>query len=465
MKKAKLLVLALFFSLLFGMTAMARGSATGDVDLKTEKVRTKAVMDGKTVEGEVETSLHYGVHQGAREALTDDTVNKLTKSKKEFAIYLRKVNLWMETGKKDEWGGDEEKLVDLASGSNVELEFEVVGVTSKSEVYVLDYTKDAGWNQHGKVVKKENGYIKVRFSSLKGSSTLAILVEKEGGSQGSILAPAAVPELKPATTAKVNAIDLKWDAVAGATRYEIRYGTTPDFNQAKKLTTTKKNSYQFKKAKCGVDYYFWIQASNKGGKSVWTASEEACRTSLSGSPVVTVKKQTYNSISLKWTKVDGAKKYSIYRVDEDGLTILKTQSGTSYTDKKLNAGETYYYVVRPVREWDYGEDNTSNIAGGTTVLQKITRLKAKAAGTDGIRLSWKKVPGVVKYEIYRLNEKTEEYELLRDNGMATNYRDTGLQAGQIYSYKVIGWTPGGRRATSTLCDAEIVKGMTKYPKN
>lgn len=462
MKKVKLLVLALFFSLLFGMTAMASGSVTGDVELKTEKVHTKAVLDGKIMEGEVDTSLHYGAISGASQEFTEEMVKKLTNSQKKFATYIH--TLWLMMDIEDEWGDIQDDWVDLASDSTIELEFSVVGVTSKTEVYVLDYAKGFGWNSHGKVIEKGNGYIKVRLSSLKGVTSLAILVEKESGSQGSALAPAAVPELKPTTTAKVNVIDLKWDAVAGATRYEIRYGTSPDFNQAKKLTSTKKTSYQFKKAKCGVDYYFWIQAGNKIGRSAWTASEEALRTSLIGSPVVTVKKQTYNSISLKWTKVDGAKKYMVYRVNEEGLTFLKTQSGTSYTDKKLNAGENYYYVVRPVRDQDYGENNTSEMVVGRTVLQRITRLKAKVSGTDSIRLSWKKVPGVVKYEIYRLDEKTGEYELLHNNGIRTSYRDAGLEAGKTYSYKVIGWTPGDRKATSTLCDAEIVRGTTKHPK-
>lgn len=458
MKKTRLFVLALFLSMLFGMTAMAKGSAGGDVELKTEELKAKVVMNGQTVEGEIETSFHYGGSRG----LTDEGAKKLVNSDKDFATYFRRISLWMETGKKDEWGDDEEVIVRLAPGTTIELEFSVLGVTSRSKVYVLTYDQDDGWSNNTKVTEKGTGYIKVRFSSDPG--TIAIMVEKEGGSQSSIAAPAAVQELKAAPI-KVNAIELSWDEIPGASKYEIRYGTTSDFSQAKRLTSTKKTSYKFSKAKCGVDYYFWIQASNKGGKSIWTELAEPCRTELTGKPVVTIKKQTYNSIAIKWTKVTGAKKYMVYRLDEEGLTLLKTQGGTSYTDKKLATGESYSYVVMPVRDWDYGEDNASDLVTGKTVLQKITKLKAKAAGTDSIRLSWKKVPGVVTYEVYRLNEETGEYDLIRDNGIRTSYTDTGLSAGKVYSYKVIGRTSGGRRATSTLWSAEVIKGTTKNLKN
>ena len=57
--------------------------------------------------------------------------------------------------------------------------------------------------------------------------------------------------------------------------------------------------------------------------------------------------ETYNTVKVKWNKIDGVSGYQIYRADSKDGTYRKIKtagSGTSsYKDTGLEAGKRYYY--------------------------------------------------------------------------------------------------------------------------
>ena len=166
-------------------------------------------------------------------------------------------------------------------------------------------------------------------------------------------------------------VSLTWNAVSGAKSYEIYYSTSPD-GGFKRLTSTKKTSYRFKKAECGKTYYFQMRVKKTLATSSFGPISYA-KTSLAGTPELKVTKSTYKSASLSWSKTAGAKKYKIYyRSSMNGSwQLLTTTSKTSYTHKKLTTGATYDYKVCPVRDTQKGswsnsvsvETRLSNISG------------------------------------------------------------------------------------------------------
>ena len=63
---------------------------------------------------------------------------------------------------------------------------------------------------------------------------------------------------------------------------------------------------------------------------------------------VKVRQSAANAVKLTWSEVLGAKKYEIYRATKKNGTykrIATVSSKTSYTNKKLTPGKTYYYKV------------------------------------------------------------------------------------------------------------------------
>lgn len=238
---------------------------------------------------------------------------------------------------------------------------------------------------------------------------------------------------------KSNSLRLSWNSVPNIKSYEVYYSTSPD-SGFKRLTTTKKTFYDFKRAKCGQTYYFQVRTMSKVGKQ--KVYSDFCpavsgRTVLNGTVDAYIAKTTYNSITIKWNKVRDAKKYEIYYATSPGgeYHFLKSQGGRSFTHKKLTTGDTYYYQIRPVRDSYKGE--FSSIVFSKTVLNALTKLQAKPSGAGRIKVSWKKVPGAKAYVILRADSEEGPYEQIGVS-YKPNYLDAGLPDATGYYYKVYG---------------------------
>lgn len=268
---------------------------------------------------------------------------------------------------------------------------------------------------------------------------------------------------------KYNTLELRWNPVSGAKSYEVYYAASDNVSSARRLANAKKTNYRFTKAKCGQPYYFWVipvaGKTNKGSLSAAAAGYG--ETHLTGSTAFTVTKPTHNSVKLKWSKVPGAKKYVVEcSTDLINWTIVSEKGGTGFTHKGRETGETYYYRVRAKRDSETTSLDEAGFTQATTVLGHVTRLKVSQAGIGGLKLSWRKVPGVAYYEVYRLNRETGEYDLLTPgrNLRSAKYVDTGLAPAATYTYKVIGFTAGGKRQTDLLEAVAPVSQTTKAPK-
>ncbi len=236
---------------------------------------------------------------------------------------------------------------------------------------------------------------------------------------------------------KSTALRLSWSPAAGAKSYEIYYSTSPN-SGFRRLASSKKTFYNFSKAKCGQTYYFKVRAGKKIGKKI--SYGDFCppvsgRTVLSGTIHAYIAKSTYQSATIKWNRIKGAKKYEIYYSTSPSgeYRLLRTQGGCSFTHKGLQAGVTYYYKIRPIKDMYYGE--FSEETSVRVVLNSLTKLKVSSSGTDRLKVSWKKVPGAAKYIILRSDRVNGTYSQIGTTGK-TSYVDMGLTPSTAYYYKV-----------------------------
>ena len=142
-------------------------------------------------------------------------------------------------------------------------------------------------------------------------------------------------------------------------------------------------------------------------------------------PKVTVSKVTADTVTLKWSKVTGAKNYTVYQYNpktKKYTAIYIKTTGTTYTRKKLAAGSTYYYLVRAV-----GADSSGKAVGSpytvndcvkVITLCKAPKVTAKLyrIGTTknkGVQLTWGKCTGAKSYKVYRYNTKTKKYTTVK----------------------------------------------------
>ena len=98
-----------------------------------------------------------------------------------------------------------------------------------------------------------------------------------------------------------------------------------------------------------------------------SAAAEVSRTCNLPQTKVTGKVNLLGNPKLSWDKVEGAVSYKVYRATEkDGeYKLMKTVSGTSYTNTNCVKGTTYYYYVVAVCENSAGNSAASNIVSLT----------------------------------------------------------------------------------------------------
>jgi fibronectin type 3 domain-containing protein len=131
--------------------------------------------------------------------------------------------------------------------------------------------------------------------------------------------------------------------------------------------------------------------------------------------------------------VDGATKYAVYRATSAGgsYKLIGKTSSTSYTNKKVSTGTTYYYKVKAYHKSAYGAYST--VASTKTVLLAPAPTAA-VASPNSILLSWGAVPGATKYEVWTCATVDGTYTLL-STAAAKTYAAKNLAPGTYY-YKV-----------------------------
>ena len=143
----------------------------------------------------------------------------------------------------------------------------------------------------------------------------------------------------------------------------------------------------------------------------------------------------YNAVKITWKKADYAKKYEVYRATSSNGTYkkVKTTTSRSYTDTGLTTGKKYYYKVRAINGTAKG--SYSSWKSAVPVLNGIKSFEAEKTALTSIKLTWGKVNGAQKYEIYRATSKNGTYKKIYTT-KSTSYTDKNLATKKTYYYKV-----------------------------
>ena len=156
-------------------------------------------------------------------------------------------------------------------------------------------------------------------------------------------------------------------------------------------------------------------------------------------PPVTAKAEYIASTGkpyLKWTPVEGAVKYEVYRsgTKNGTYTLLGTTANLNYTDSKANAGYIYYYKVKAVNAAGAKSVYSAAVAGTCHCARPVVT-PDYLVSTGKPYIKWSAVAGASKYEVYRSGTKNGTYTLLGTTANL-NYTDNKANAGYTYYYKV-----------------------------
>ena len=269
---------------------------------------------------------------------------------------------------------------------------------------------------------------------------------------------AAVAPTATATAIGYDSVRLTWNAMTGATGYEIFRSVGVNGGLTLYDTTTQPSFLDTGLA-TGTPYYYRIRPYRMNGEAKvyggLTGVLSATPTlSTVTNPVAATTE--YNVITLTWNTVPGATGYEVFRSVgvNGGLTLYKTITEASYQDTGLPSGTTCYYRIRA-----YRTVGSTKIYGGltgtafSTTKTLGTVINAKAATTDFnvITLTWNAVTDASGYEIFRsvgVNGGLTLYKTVTD----ATYVDTGLLSGTTYYYRI--------RAYRTVGETKVYGGLT-----
>ena len=245
----------------------------------------------------------------------------------------------------------------------------------------------------------------------------------------------AAPKIKGGNKASNGKPSLSWNKVDGAVKYVV-YRATSKNGTYKATKTTTSTSYTNTTAVAGKLYYYYVVAVDANGVEA-DRSNIVSRTCDLAQPVITVSNRASDgAITIKWEKVEGAAKYEVYRATSKNgtYTRITTTSGTSITNTKTEAGKTYYYKVRAICDKEAAASAYSEVKSCT---RDLARPKAKVSlKSKKPYVSWDKIEGATKYQVYRATSKNGTYKLV-STATNRNYKDSKATKNKTYYYKVV----------------------------
>ena len=245
------------------------------------------------------------------------------------------------------------------------------------------------------------------------------------------------PVITGGTEAATGSVQLGWEAVDGALRYEIfraeEAGGTPVLlGSTKQLSFTDRTGTQLK------HYYYTVTAIPSDSEAGSAPSQELEQTAALPCPVITVSNHaTKGRVKISWNEVDGAVGYEVYRaaVKDGDYHYLTDSDNAVCLDLTGAVDETYYYKVLALAEDPSANSGLSGSRSGTYHYPKTLTLEGDVSRSGKPRLEWNEVKNGEKYRLYR--------SLLPDSGFTqiagfsgVDYTDSGVLSGVSYYYRV-----------------------------
>ena len=232
-------------------------------------------------------------------------------------------------------------------------------------------------------------------------------------------------------------IKLSWKKIAGAKAYQVYRSTSKD-GEYTIMKTVEGTSFINESAKAGTKYFYKVRATHDNSSAYSAFSVIKSRTADLAKPnVILTNVADTGKIKLSWKKISGAEAYQVYRAaTKNGkYTLMQTVEGTSFVNESAKAGTKYFYKVRAIHENKDAYSVFSAVKSRTADLAKPTNLNVAIASAKSVKITWDKVKGTAKYQLYRSETKNGAYKLVKTVTVA-NATDTTVAPGKTYYYKV-----------------------------
>ncbi|MFY9192227.1 MAG: hypothetical protein WAO06_05115, partial [Tenuifilaceae bacterium] len=265
---------------------------------------------------------------------------------------------------------------------------------------------------------------------------------------------------KPATPTGLTATDgsstaqvaVSWNAVTGATSYELFRNTANNFAGASSIYSGATASYNDTGAAPGQQYWYWVRASNASGSSDASSPDTGYRKLTAPTGVAATDGSSTAQVTVSWSAVTGATAYHVYRKTDSsptGATALGAQT-SGFADTTAEPGQKYWYWVVASNNTSSSVSDWSTADTGYRKLATVQNVAATENRTDMVRVTWSDVAGETGYGIWRhtANDSSAAGCIGSAAANATSYDDTGATAGVTYYY----WVRATNSTSASMSD-------------
>lgn len=237
------------------------------------------------------------------------------------------------------------------------VKYEVYRATSKDGTYTRKYTTTGTTYTNSGAESGQTYYYKVRAIGETSAANSAFSTVKYR------TCDLPRPTVSISNVASSGKIRLTWQAVEGAVKYEV-YRSTSKNGTYTKVYSTSGTGYTNTSAKAGQVYYYKVKAIAADSAADSAFSSVKYRTCDLPQPELNVTLNDAGKPALTWKSIEGAVSYEIYRATSKNgeYSLLKTVSGTKFTNTSAQADVTYYYRIVAV-----ASDTAANSAKSAVV--------------------------------------------------------------------------------------------------
>ncbi|WP_159882416.1 FIMAH domain-containing protein [Paenibacillus puerhi] len=240
-------------------------------------------------------------------------------------------------------------------------------------------------------------------------------------------------------------VQLNWSPVNGAHAYLIYRSSSKD-SLFKVVASTDAAAYTDTALEKGVAYRYQVSALSAGGESPHSAAVElftfdASQPAPSAPSDLSIAAARSLSVELRWTPVEGAVSYSVYRATGSDADYMKigTVSAAVYTDKTVSPSTSYSYKVTATGIG--GESAASESVLATTKspvsLPEVPEgLTAAEVSTSSFAIRWNPSTRAESYNLYRKADGEESFAKIASSTLPYYVDDSISVSHTGYQYKL-----------------------------
>lgn len=303
---------------------------------------------------------------------------------------------------------------------------------------------------YGTMSSSSGQYAELKQRVVVNDGQMTFRFGRDGRVNAIELAPTTAPNgltVAEATYAASSSVRLVWDAVYGATGYNL-YRAAEEDDDFTMLGATPHPSFTDRTVQLGTTYRYRATAlMDRGIESVPGAVLEVTVADRSVPPPeapdgLAVESAAKRQLAIRWNASDRALFYNIYRSQaEDGpFRLVGTSAGPSFVDDHVFTTVPYYYEVAAVNEGGLSKRSAVLSVPAMTVLTRqaetLDRSPVAVRTEAGVYTGWRLFatdPDDIAFNLYRDGLKVNEAPITG----STNYLDPGGSPGSVYEVRAV----------------------------